>query len=349
MRCSGSPVSRRAVASGAVALVVIAGALVSTAWALDDRTGSPMSSDVPAEPLMVPATSSERSVTVGVGVAVVEEPGLEVTSSRGGTVTGVGVSVGDTLASGAVIGTVDDRPVVGMVAPAPLWRDLSEADTGPDVARLQTFLRELGLYSGPEDGTFGRSTRTAVAAFNTEVGRKDLGGAFSTGTVAWLGDAPLTVVEVVVRPGDVVGAGTPLLRGPARPVALTVAEPVGGVPADDGGFALVVGDVRAPYVPGSGAVTDPVAVAAVTEVLGSTGEGVGDVVSAVPRRVLVVPSSAVVVDSDGVTCVFTDAHGRGTVVEPTGGGLATVELAPDTTVSEVLANPHEVRPEVTCS
>lgn len=341
--------SRRAVVSSVVGLVLLAGALVSAALALDDGTDSPMSSDVQAAPLLVPATTSERSVSAGVGVTVVEEPGHEVVSGRGGTVTGVAATVGDTLGSGAILGTVDDRPIVGMVATSPLWRDLSEGDAGTDVARLQTFLREVGLYTGPEDGKFGRTTRTAVAAFNTNVGRKDLGGAFSVGTVAWLGPVPLTVTEVSARPGQVVGVSAPLLRGPDRPVALTVAEPVGGVPADDGGHELVVGDIRASYVAGSGTVTDPDAVAAVAAALGSTGEGVGDVVSAVPRQVLVVPSSAVVVGADGDTCVFTDLDGPGTVVEPTGGGLATVELRPDTLVSEVLANPHEVRSEVSCS
>lgn len=342
--------SRRAVvAGGAVGLVLLAGALVGAAVAVDDATDSPMSSDVEAGPLLVPVTTSERSVSVGVGLAVVEEPGPEVVSGRGGTVTGVAAAVGDTLGSGAILGTVDDRPIVGMVATSPLWRDLSEGDAGADVARLQAFLREVGLYAGPEDGKFGRATRTAVVAFNADAGRKDLGGTFSLETVAWLGPAPLTVTQVSARPGQVVGVSTPLLRGPDRPVALTVAEPVGGVPADDGGYELVVGDIRAPYVAGSGTITDPDAVAAVAAAVGSTREGVGDVVSAVPRQVLVVPSSAVVVDAEGTTCVFTNLDGPATLVEPTGGGLATVELRPDVPVVEVLANPYEVRSEVSCS
>ena len=342
--------SRGAVVAGsAVGLVLLAGAMVGASLAVDDGTASPMSSDVRVEPLLVPVTTSERSVSVGVGVTVAEEPGHEVLSGRGGTVTGVAATVGDTLDSGEVLGTIDDRKIVGMVATSPLWRDLSESDAGPDVARLQTFLREIKLYEGPVNGKFGPATRTAVAAFNASVGRKDLGGRFSRGTVAWLGPEPLTVSEVAARPGQVVGVGAALVRGPDRAAAVTVAEPVGGVPADEGGYELVVGDVRAPYEAGSGTVTDPDAVAALAGAVGATGEGIGDVVSAVPRKVLVVPSSAVVVDADGATCVFTDVAGPGTVVEPTGGGLATVELPPDVPVSEMLANPHQVRSEISCS
>jgi peptidoglycan hydrolase-like protein with peptidoglycan-binding domain len=344
------PVSRRAVVVGtAVGLVLLAGVLVGASLAVDGGTDSPMSSDVEAEPLLVPVTASERSVAVGVGVTVVDEPGQEVISGRAGTVTGVAATVGDTLESGDILARVDDRPIVGMVTSSPLWRDLSESDTGPDVKRLQKFLRQVDRYEGPVNGTFGAATRRAVAAFNASVGRRDLGGRFSLETVAWLGPESLTVSEVSARPGQAVAVGAALLRGPDRPVAIAVAEPVGGVPGDDGGHELVVGDVRAPYVAGSGTVTDPDDVAALAGAVGSTGEGIGQVVSAVPRTVLVVPSSAVVVDAAGTTCVFTDVDGPGTVVAPTGGGLATVELQPDVGVSEVLANPHQVRSEVSCS
>jgi peptidoglycan hydrolase-like protein with peptidoglycan-binding domain len=333
----------------AVGLVLLAAGLVGASLAMDDGTDSPMSSAVQAEPLLVPVTASERSISVGVGVTVVDEPGQEVLSGRAGTVTGVAAALGDTLESGARLATVGDRPIVGMVAASPLWRDLSRSDTGPDVKRLQRFLREVDRYDGPVNGTFGQATRTAVAAFNASIGRRDLGGRFSLETVAWLGPEPLTVSEVSARPGQAVDVGTALLRGPDHPIAITVAEPVGGVPADDGGHELVVGDIRAPYVAGSGTVTDPDAVAALAGAVGATGEGIGQVVSAVPREVLVVPSSAVVVDPAGTTCVFTDVDGPGTVVEPIGGGLATVELEPDVPVSEVLANPHQVRSEVSCS
>ena len=121
-------------------------------------------------------------------MTVVEEPGHEVLSGRGGTVTGVAATVGDTLDSGEVLGTIDDRKIVGMVATSPLWRDLSESDAGPDVARLQTFLREIKLYEGPVNGKFGPATRTAVAAFNASVGPRTLAGGSRVGP--WHGWAP---------------------------------------------------------------------------------------------------------------------------------------------------------------
>ena len=36
---------------------------------------------------------------------------------------------------------------------------MSEGDAGPDVERLQTFLRDVELYAGPVNGQFGSATR----------------------------------------------------------------------------------------------------------------------------------------------------------------------------------------------
>lgn len=36
---------------------------------------------------------------------------------------------------------------------------------GPEVAKIQTRLQELGLYAGPIDGDFGGGTESAVKAF----------------------------------------------------------------------------------------------------------------------------------------------------------------------------------------
>jgi hypothetical protein len=42
---------------------------------------------------------------------------------------------------------------------------LEPGDSGPSVIRLQYALRQAGFYRGPVDGVYGRTTRTAVIAF----------------------------------------------------------------------------------------------------------------------------------------------------------------------------------------
>jgi len=64
---------------------------------------------------------------------------------------------------------------------------------GDDVARLQRFLADLGLYDGAVDGRYGAATARAVTLFNDSHGRHASGGRFVVGSVAWVGDAALVV------------------------------------------------------------------------------------------------------------------------------------------------------------
>lgn len=47
---------------------------------------------------------------------------------------------------------------------------LSRGDDGPAVIRLQYALKEAGFYRGPVDGIYGRTTQTAVIAFEKHLG-----------------------------------------------------------------------------------------------------------------------------------------------------------------------------------
>nr|WP_297427591.1 peptidoglycan-binding protein [uncultured Actinotalea sp.] len=333
----------------AFGVVVLAAGMVVVAAAIDRGTPSPLTSDARVDPVVVPVERAERRIAVGVGVSVEYRAGREVLAGAEGLVTAVVADLGTELTSGDVVVETEDRPLVAMVAEAPLWRDLTPGARGEDVTRLQQFLADLGLLASAPDGRFGATTARAVAAFNERFERPELGSTFAAGTVAWVGADPLTVESVLVKAGDPVGAGTPLVAGPQVPAVALVSEPTGGPAAEPGrAYELVVGELRVPYEIGSGRVAEPAAVAELAAALGPVAEGIGTVTTADPDAVLVVPASAVVADPSGATCVFVDTESRPVPVRPVGGGLASVDLDPGASVDAVLANPFAVMDAPTC-
>lgn len=339
-------VGRRGVT--AILLVALVAALASgAAWWVQDRTRSPMTSDTQSGPLVVPVTTAERVDRYGVGVKAQYHEGVAVSLNGAGTVTRVPVAVGDVLDSGSVVVMVDDAPVVAYVSDGPLWRDLDAGAKGEDVARLQRFLSDLGLYKGHADGELGTTTARAVKAFNKAHGREDQGTAFAMSSVAWVGPLAVRLASLEVAAGATVSAGSVVARGPRLATSVAVTEPTGGIPAGSE-YQLTVNSTVTPYAPGSGVVTDPDVVAAITASLGTTGEGAGQVTSAVGKPVLRVPASAIVVDKSGASCVFESAKGDPIAVTVLGGTLASADLATGISVSHVLANPLRVLEDPTC-
>lgn len=306
-----------------------------------------MTSDVRDNPLVVPVTTAERLDRYGVGVVVTYEEGTPVTVTGTGTVTHLPVSPGDVLDSGSVVVVIDDAPTLAYVADAPLWRDLAPGAEGEDVARLQQFLSEVGHYKGRADGVFGAGTARAVRSFNTAHGREELGTTFAVSTVAWVGSSALRVATLEIEPGATLSPGQAVARGPRRATSIAVTEPTGGIPGDSE-YDLNVDGTVTPYVPGSGVVTDPDAVAAITASLGTSAEGSGQVTSADAEPVLRVPASAVVVDSSGASCVFASPAADPVDVTVVGGTVASAELATGVALTHVLVNPLGVLEDPTC-
>lgn len=298
-------------------------------------------------PLLVPVTEAERVSRYGVGVTATFSDGMAVVVGASGTVTQVATRPGDVLDAGDEILRVDDTPVVAFVAEAPLWRDLTPGAEGDDVLRLQRFLIDVGMYSGRADGNFGERTAAAVRQFNLDHGRKDDGTTFALAAVAWVGAQPLLVASVETAAGSILAPGGTVLLGPRQAATVTVAEPAGGIPAGVN-YDLTVAETVTAYTPGSGAVTDPAAVAAIAASLGTSGEGAGQVVTADPEPAARVPASAVIVDDNGASCVYDDPAGQPVPVTILGGTLAHADLAADLNVDQVLANPLQVLEEPTC-
>lgn len=337
----------RAAAVGA-AVALVAGLSAGAAWFAQDRATSPLSSDAPAGALVVPVVPGERVSRYGVGVAVQYDEGFTATASTSGTVTGVAVTTGRTVAAGDVLMLVDDRPLVAFTSDAPLWRDVTTGLSGPDVERVQQFLTDIGLFTGPVDGRARTSTVKAVARFNEANGHKELGSTFAASSVVWIGPGAIEPADVAVAPGTVLGPGSPVLTGPRHPSKVTVSEPAGGIPAGPA-YELTVGTTSTDYTPGSGELVDVAAVTAIAASLGTSGEGAGQVRSVGGDAVVRVPASAVVVDASGTTCVFPDASSAPVMVTVLGGALAQTDLAPRLNVEHVLANPMSTLKDPTCS
>lgn len=333
-----------------LAVLLVVPVLVLCGWWAVARADNPTAAASPVQPLVVPVTRADARATTTVTVTVGDQPGREATVAAQGTVTAAPV-VGAALDDGSEVLRVDDRPVRAMVAVAPPWRTLRSGDEGPDVARLQEFLARIGYAPGEADGEFGATLRRAVERFNRDAGLGVRVGTFDPATVVWIGPTPLSVHESLVTEGASVGPGSPVVRGPARPDTVSVAEPQGGVGTvgDFGTLAtLVVGEAQVPYVPGSGLIDTPADVVAVRAALAPAVEGAGTLSASAPREVAVVPASALVQGTDGTTCVYPDASSAPLVVVPVGGGVANAELPADLPTDRVLANPGRVELDVAC-
>ena len=330
-------------------LLVLVGmaALIGAAVMIDRATPSPMSGGVARQPLIVPVERSQLNESVTVSVAVVRSDGLQVSTKRSGVVTSLAIRVNDRVAGGTVLATVDDQPVIAMTGDAPLIRDLGSGAEGKDVQRLEQFLVALGIFKQTPDHRFDRSTASAVQAFNSRFG---LGrdSTFRLDAVAWIGAVPAVVGQLTAQVGSAVGPGTALFKTPGTPVEIKVTEgqPTALAPGDK---VIVVGDVSAPYKPGTGRVTDPGSVRALGGAIGSDDEAVAHIRPATTTPVVTVPSSAVITDASGTTCVFTAVDASPVVVHPIGGGVGSVYLPADTPLTVVLANPSDVIERLTCS
>lgn len=328
---------------GACGLLV--GAIAVVAVVADRLTPVPVTAADPV-PVVLPVTTSTVEQMTSVALkAVFDAPGKAVIRGTG-ALTDLGVEPGTPLTDGLLIAKLDDKPVLAMVARAALYRALGPGDRGPDVERLQEWLRGHGFLKAKPDGRFGPATREGVKSWQRSLGLPTT-GAFDPGLLVWVGPEESAVEELQVTAGQNVTEGDVLFTTRAAVRAVEIAEPPGGIKRD-GALLLVVGDVEVPYQPGSGRIDDRKAAAAVRTALGTTTEGIGRVRAAAAQRVKLVPASALVTDADGRICAFASVDAPSTAVTPLGGGLGGVTVPESFPLTTVLANPAEVRPELTC-
>jgi peptidoglycan hydrolase-like protein with peptidoglycan-binding domain len=330
-----------------VALAALIPFGVGAVVALSVASHSPLESAAKPAPLVGAVETARRSGQVNVGIKVAYTEALSPATNASGTITALSVGPGDQVTTGTRVMDVSAQAVIAYVADSPLYRDIARGLTGPDVATAQGLLTELGYPAGTADGKAGIGTEKAIKAFNLANGYGKDNTVLSLASLVWVGTSPVTVGVMSVHLGGQVGPGTALFTTTAALAAITVAEPPGMVAGGD--LKLVVGGVSTPYVAGSGRVTAPEAVAAMVTTLGTATEGLGTLQLVTPTTVATVPSSAVVTDAAGRTCIFASETAAPTLVTPTGGSLGTIDLDPSLAGTPVLLNPREVRGDLTCA
>lgn len=111
------------------------------------------------------ATITLRTGTVvhTVNATLVAVPESTLTVKGEGTVTRAGVSKGGDIKEGSVISTIQERPIIALQGPVPMYRALGRGDTGRNVAQLQDSLRRLGYRISDAPGSYGPTTAVAVS------------------------------------------------------------------------------------------------------------------------------------------------------------------------------------------
>ena len=92
------------------------------------------------------------------------------TNQAAGVVTDVAISAGDDVTQGAVLYSVNLRPVVVAQGLVPAFRSITQNTRGADVAQLQKMLAETGFYTGSADGEIGAKTISAIQAWQESLG-----------------------------------------------------------------------------------------------------------------------------------------------------------------------------------
>lgn len=329
-----------------VVLALVAPLVAVGVWVFTASSESPLESAADIEPLIGTVETAERYGDTNVAVKVEYADALAPTTQAAGTVTGLGIDDGDQVTHGQTVMQVDAKDVIAYTADAPLYRDVTRRSTGADIETAQQLLIDLDYLDGEADGVAGYGTEQAIKAFNEDHGYGKDNASLSRAALVWLGPAPVTVGETAVALGDTVSPGTELFTTTASLAAIAVTE-TASLPRD-GDVELEVMGVTAAYEVGTGALTDPEAVAAMAEAMGGVEEGVGTIRLATAQTVGAVPASAVFSDEAGTACIFPDVSGAAVVVEPLGGSLGTVDLDPSLAGQAVLLNPREVREDLAC-
>ncbi len=180
-----------------LAPLTMSGSLGSASRAYDDLSemvgiGGASSAQTPASALP-PATAKvtkatlTQTQTVG-GILSYGEPAPLITHLTDGTITWM-PAPGDVVKLGQPVFAVNGVPVALIHGTVPLYRDLWDGLTGPDVQQLEQSLYDLGYVDIVVDGAYDYATTSAVWLWQESLGLEPTG---------WVG-----LHQVAVAPGDI--------------------------------------------------------------------------------------------------------------------------------------------------
>ncbi len=244
-----------------------------------------------------------------------------------GVVTGVVLESGAEVGPGAVLYTVDLRPVTVAVGDTPAFRDLGWGMRGPDVSQLQSMLTAVGHYTGDIDGEVGARTERAICAWQKSLGVEQT-GVVGAGDVVFVPRLParLSLDGKVVKPGASLTGGEEVVFGLPD-------SPVFTIPVTDAQAAMIPAGTMVEVASPSGGVwaavaqdqrQDPDTGSVVVTVTGADGAPLcaqecasipltgrtplrSSVVTVAPVTGLVVPSAALTTGADNRVAVITES------------------------------------------
>lgn len=281
-------------------------------------------------PSVVTVGSRQAQQRQPVDVILEEGPESELRSQLSGTVTGIAFTPPQAIASGAELFSVDGHPVFAMSGGVPLHRDLAEGDSGADVQALQAFLADRGhLPREVADARYGPRVAAAVKSFQRAAGYEP-DGTFRRSYVLFVPPGFGSIDSVRVALGDVLTGDRVVAIG-SRPVlsARLVRSGSQQEPAVRNGVESTLevgqGSLALTSLPVSADQLGPLRELLVAGVRAGdlkppVSEGESPRTTTYPGLTLAssagdargtVPSSAVLLASDGTRCVFTSGSRRG--------------------------------------
>jgi peptidoglycan hydrolase-like protein with peptidoglycan-binding domain len=164
------------------------------------------------------------------------------------------LDVGAVTDRGSVLYAADTEPVVALLAPEALFRDLGTGSAdGDDIKALEENLSALGFGSGVTvDRQFNAATAAAVRRWEQAIGREAPDGIVSVGEVVFLPE-PAAVISRRAAVGDKLTVGTPVLTLGTQSRVVTAKV---DVPDRESWAANTVVQLDWANGPGTGAVTE---------------------------------------------------------------------------------------------
>ena len=320
--------------------------------------------DAGAEPVFAAVVAHEETFQRNGRVVVeVSEPETLVSSGAEGRITALDVEPGGTLTSGARVASVGGIAIVAVHTGQPFYRGLASGARGSDVAQLQCFLADQGLYDGPCDGLLGSATAAGVVHFNEMIGRGRLAD-FDPRFVVWLPEEEFEVGTVFLEVGSwFPAAGATILESSASIVSARIdIEPMSPTEVETfGPFVFVTTDPVHEVPVAADRTVDVADLGALARPLLAAGAGqaepgiesdeqapsgtAGTVIGTVVAQGLSVPTAALVETTDGL-CVYVAATTgyRAVPVTVVGSSVsgATFLDGALTVDDQVVVNPHQL-------
>lgn len=145
-------------------------------------------------------------------------PTRPITSTATGTVTWL-PEVGVTIRRGQPLFRADDRPVVLLTGPLPMYRPLAAGVEGADVRQFETNLAALGYHGFTVDDEFSASTTTAVKQWQRDLKVPETGTVERGAVIYTVG--PVRIARQVVTVGASATGEVLAYTGTTRMVAVS--------------------------------------------------------------------------------------------------------------------------------